>query len=180
MHSPLVAQNCNKHLPFLLMSGSPCCPITPYQVALSMPTCALKSPKRTRDSDEVAFPNATSTSSRKASYCDSMIGAYTCKIGYTEIAPAALALEDKPFLPVVPSQRHIQLCWGSQVSQHQLEQTLLHQHLSRKFSTHRSTRQFQNPGALLMKFPQHQGDTVGLRKQAPALFLSVTKRSSSR
>ena len=80
MHSPLVAQNCNKHLPFLLMSGSPCCPITPFQVALSMPTCALKSPKRTRDSDEVAFPNATSTSSRKASYCDSVLGAYTCNI----------------------------------------------------------------------------------------------------
>ena len=80
---------------------------------------------------------------------------------YTEIASAALALEDKPFLPVVLSQRHIQLCWGSQVSQHQLEQTLLHQHLSRKISTHRSTRQFQNPGALLMKFPQHQG-VVGI------------------
>ena len=76
---------------------------------------------------------------------------------YTEITPAALALEDKPFFPVVPSQRHSQLCWGSQVSQHQLEQTLLHQHLSRKFSTHRSTRQFQNPGALLMKFRQYQG-----------------------
>ena len=81
MHSPLVAQSCKKHLPFLLMSGSPCCQITPFRVALSMPTCALKSiPKRTRDSDDVAFPNATSTSSRKASYCDSMLGAYTCKI----------------------------------------------------------------------------------------------------
>ena len=45
-----------------------------------MPTCALKSPKRTWDSDEVAFPNATSTSSRKTSYCGSMLGAYTCKI----------------------------------------------------------------------------------------------------
>ena len=116
------------------LSGSPCCPITPFQVALSMPTCALKSFKRTRHSDEVAFPNATSTSSRKASSCDSLLGAYTCKIQrYTEIAPAALALEDKPFLPLAPSQRHTQLCWGSQVSQHQLEQTLLHQHLSRKF-----------------------------------------------
>ena len=154
MHSPLVAQNCNKHLPFLLMSGSPCCPITPFQVALSMPTCALKSPKRTRDSDEVAFPNATSTSSRKASYCDSMLGAYTCNIH---------------------RDRSCSLSF-----RRQLEQTLLHQHLSRKFFTHRSTRQFQNPGALLMKFPQHQGDTVGLRIQAPALFLSVTKRSSSR
>ena len=178
MHSPLVAQNCNKHLPFLLMSGSPCCPITLFQVALSMPTCALKSPKRTRDSDEVAFPNATSTSSEKASYYDSMFGAYTCNIHRDR--SCSLSLEDKPFLPVVPSQRHIQLRWGSQVSQHQLEQTLLHQHLSRKFSTHRSTRQFQNPGGLLMKFPQHQGDTVGLRKQAPAFFLSVSKRSSSR
>ena len=62
------------------MSGSPCCQITPFQVALSRPTCALKSPERTRNSDEVAFPNATLTSSRKASYCDSMLGAYTCKI----------------------------------------------------------------------------------------------------
>ena len=99
---------------------------------------------------------------------------------YTKIAPAALALEDKPFLQEAPSQRHTQLCWVTQVSQHQLEQTLLHQHVSRKFSTHRSTRQFQNLGTLLMKFPQHQGDTAGFRKQAPALFLSVTKRSSSR
>ena len=30
---------------------------------------------------------------------------------------------------MVPSQRHTQPCWSSQVSQHQLEQTLLHQHL---------------------------------------------------
>ena len=80
MHSPLVAQNCGKHLPFLLMSGSPCCPITPFQVALSMPTCALTSPERTRNSDEVAFPHATSTSRRNASYCDSMLGAYTRKM----------------------------------------------------------------------------------------------------
>ena len=41
------------------------------------------------------------------------------------------------FSLVVPSLRHTQLCWGSQVSQHQLEQTLLHQHLNRNFSTHR-------------------------------------------
>ena len=126
----------------------------------------------------IAFPNATSTSSKKALNCDSMLGAYTCR--YTEIATAALALENKPFLPVVPSQRYTQPCWGSQVSQHQLEQTLLHERLSKKFSSPRSTRQFQNPGALSMKFPQYQDDTAGLRKQAPALFLSVTKRFNSR
>ena len=178
MHSPLVAQNCNKHLPFLLMSGSPCCPITPFYVALSMPTCALKSPKRTRDSDEVAFPNATSTSSRKASYCDSMLGAYTCKIRRDRSCSLSFRRQTLPPSGTQLTTHSAML--GSQVSQHQLEQTLLHQHLSRKISTHRSTRQFQNLGALLMKFPQHQGDTVGLRKQAPALFLSVTKRSSSR
>ena len=66
--------------PFLLMSRSPCCPRTHFQVALSMPICALKSPKRTRDSDELASINATSTFFRKASCCDSMLGAYTCKI----------------------------------------------------------------------------------------------------
>ena len=100
--------------------------------------------------------------------------------GCPEIASAALALEDTPFLSIAPSQQHTQPCWGSQVSQHQLEQTLLHQHRRRKFFTHRSTRQFQNPGALLMKFPEHQGDTAVLREQASALFLSMTKRSSSR
>ena len=121
------------------------------------------------------FPHAIS---RKASYCDSMLGAYTCKIHRDH--SCSLSFRRQTLVPVVPSQRHSQLCWGSQVSQHQLEQTLLHQHLSRKFSTHRSTRQFQNPSALLMKFRQYQGDTVGLRKQAPALFLSVTKRSSFR
>ena len=180
MHSPLVAQNCNKHLPFLLMSGSPCCPITPFQVPLSMPTCALKSPKRTRDSDEVAFPNATSTSSRKASYCDSMLGAYTCTIHRDRSCSLSFRRQTLPPSGTQSTAHSATVCWGSQVSQHQLEQTLLHQHLSIKFSTHRSTRQFQNPGALLMKFPQHQGDTVGLRKQAPALFQSVTKCSSSR
>ena len=80
MHSPMVAQNCNKHFPFLLISRSPCCSTTFFQVALSMPACALKLPKRTRDSDEVAFYNAILTSFRKASYCDFMLGAYTCKI----------------------------------------------------------------------------------------------------
>ena len=74
------------------MSGLPCCPITPFQVALSMPTCALKSPKRTRDSDEVAFSSATSTSSRKTSYCDSILGhKVRTPARYTEIAPAYLA-----------------------------------------------------------------------------------------
>ena len=141
MHSLLVAQNCNKHFPLVLMSESPCCPITPFHVALSMPKCALKSLKRTRDSDEVAFPNTISTSSRKALYCDSMLGVYTCNIHrYILLLYATLALEYKPFLPVIPIQRRTQPCWGSQASQHRLEQTLLDQHRSRKFSTHRSTR----------------------------------------
>ena len=152
-------------------------PITPFQAALSMPTCALKSPKRTWDSNEVAFPNATSTSSRKTSYCDSVLDGYTCKIHRD--CSCSLSFRRRT-LPVVPSQRHTQPCWGSQVSQHQLKQALLHQHRSRKFFTHRSIRQFQNPGALLMKLQQHQGDTAELRKQASDLFLSVTKRSSSR
>ena len=89
----------------------------------------------------------------------------------TEIAPAALALEDKPFLLLVSSQRHTQLCWSSQVSQHQLEQ-ILHQHLSRKFSTQ----------PLNSTVPEHrsfQGDTAGLPKQASVFFLSVAKCFSS-
>ena len=38
---------------------------------------------------------------------------------HTEIASTALAIEDKPFLPVIPSQRHnqiYQICWSSQLS----------------------------------------------------------------
>ena len=99
---------------------------------------------------------------------------------YTKIAPAALALENKPFLPVIPSQRHTQPGWGPQVSQYQLKQTLLYQHRIRKISTHRSTRHFQNPGALLIKLPQYQGDTARFPIQAAPLFLSVMKRSSTR
>ena len=52
--------------------GLPCCPVILFQVALSMPSCAPKLPERTSDFDEVAISNLTSTSSRKASYFDSM------------------------------------------------------------------------------------------------------------
>ena len=85
-----------------------------------MPTCALKSPKRTRDSDEVAFPNATSTSSRKALYCDSILGAYTCKIHRDRSCSLSFRRQTLP-----PSGTQ-----STTLSQHQLEQTLLHQHLS--------------------------------------------------
>ena len=68
MHSPLVAQNCSKHLPFLLMSESPCLPKTPFHVLSSVPTCALKSPSRTIDSTDVTFCKATPTSSKKDWY----------------------------------------------------------------------------------------------------------------
>ena len=139
-----------------------------------MPTCALKSPKRTRDSDEVAFPLATSTSSRKTWYCDSTLSAYTCTIHRDRSCSLSFRRQALPSSGT-QSTTH-SACWGSQVSQHQLEQTLSHQHPSRKFfTTHRSTRQFQNPAALMMTFPQYQGDTAGLRKQVLALFLSGDK-----
>ena len=68
MHSPLVAQNYSKHLPFLLMSKSTCLPITPFYVLSSVPTCALKLPSRTIDSVDVTFCKAAPTSSKKGWY----------------------------------------------------------------------------------------------------------------
>ena len=65
MHSLLVAQNCSKHLPFLLMSESPCVPITPFHVLSSVPRRALKSPSRTIDSADVTFCKTISTLSKK-------------------------------------------------------------------------------------------------------------------
>ena len=88
---------------------------------------------------------------------------------YTEIAPAALALEDKTFSPSV-----IQSTTFSHVGAHKQANTSLNTHC-------RINTGVENfPPAFLMKFPQHQGDTAGLRKQAPVLFLLVTKCSSSR
>ena len=50
MLSPLLEQSCNKYWPFWFALAIPCLPITPFHVSLSVPTCALKSPKRTIDS----------------------------------------------------------------------------------------------------------------------------------
>ena len=74
-----------------------------------MPTCALKSPKRTWDSDEVAFPMQPQLPPERLRTV--VLCSVRTSARYTEIAPTALALEDKPFLPVVPSQRHTRLCW---------------------------------------------------------------------
>ena len=75
MHSPLVAQNCSKHLLFLLVLESPCLPITLFHVLLSLFTCVLKSPSKTIDSVYVTFCKATPTSSKKGWYCASVFGA---------------------------------------------------------------------------------------------------------
>ena len=77
---PLVAQNCSKHLPFLLMSQSPCLPITPFHVLSSVLTCALRSSSRKIDYAVVTFCKATPTSSKKSWYCVSAFGAYSCKM----------------------------------------------------------------------------------------------------
>ena len=55
----MVAQKCSKHLAFLLMSESPCLPITPFHVLSSVPTCVLKSPSKTIDSAAVTFCETT-------------------------------------------------------------------------------------------------------------------------
>ena len=80
MHNPLVAQNCSKHLPFLLISKSPCFPITPFHVLSSVPTCALKLQCSTIDSADVSFCKATPTSSKKGWYRASAFGPYTYKM----------------------------------------------------------------------------------------------------
>ena len=65
LRSLLVAENCRKRLPFLLLSESLCLPITPFHVLLSVSTCALKLPSRTSDSADATFCKATLTSFKK-------------------------------------------------------------------------------------------------------------------
>ena len=91
-----------------------------------MPTCVLKSPKRTKDCDEVAFPNAASMSSRKASYSDFILVRTPAR--HAKIAAAALTVEDKSFL-LSPNGTQItthSAMLRSQASQRQHEQQLLH------------------------------------------------------
>ena len=57
---------------------TPCFPITPFQVSVSVPTCALKSPIRTVDSVADTRRRASFTSSTKAWYSLVALGAYTC------------------------------------------------------------------------------------------------------
>ena len=126
---------------------------------------------------KLRFPMQPQPAPEKLSYCDSMLGACPCKTRRDRFC--SISFRRRTLSTVVLSQRPTETCWDSQVSRHQLQQTLVHQHLSRKFSIHCSTRLFQNPGALLMKFSQHRGDAVELPKQAPARFLSRTKCYSS-
>ena len=78
MRSPLLQQSCNKYLPFSFSPVTPCFPITPFHVSVSVPTCALKSPIRTVDSVVDTRRRASFTSSTKAWYSLVAWGAYTC------------------------------------------------------------------------------------------------------
>ena len=78
MRSPLLQQSCNKYLPFSFGLVTPCFPITPFHVSVSVPTCAIKSPIRTVDSVADARRRASFTSSTKVWYSLVALGAYTC------------------------------------------------------------------------------------------------------
>ena len=77
-----------------MVTDLPCCPIAPFQGA-------LKSPKRRRNSDEVAF---LSKRLRTVILCEVRTPAKQ-----SETALAVLALGDKAFLVVLASQRHTQV-----------------------------------------------------------------------
>ena len=78
MRSPLLHQSCNKYLPLSFIPVTPCFPITPFHVSVSVPTCALKSPIRTVDSVGDTRRRASFTSSIKAWYSFVALGAYIC------------------------------------------------------------------------------------------------------
>ena len=67
----LLQQSCNKYRPFSFNAVSPCLPITPFHglsfnVSLSVPMCALKSPKTIIDFVDPTFWRTSLTSSTKA------------------------------------------------------------------------------------------------------------------
>jgi len=59
MDSPWRAQKSNNRTPLWFRSGGPFLPITPFQVSLSLPKWALKSPSRTRESPAGALSRCT-------------------------------------------------------------------------------------------------------------------------
>ena len=99
-HSPLVAQNYNRHHAFL-----PCCPITPLQVALIVPfPRALKSSKQTLM--KWLFPKQPHFL-QKVSCCDFILGVNTT-VRHTEIARCNLSLITQThWYPVNGTLRHV-------------------------------------------------------------------------
>ena len=63
--SPLLEQSCNKYWQFWFALAIPCLLITPFHVSLSVPTCALKYPKRTIDSEFATLERTSFTSCTK-------------------------------------------------------------------------------------------------------------------
>ena len=119
MHSPLVAQNCSKHLPFLLVLESPCLPITLFHVLLSLFICVLKSPSRTIDSVDVTFCKATPTFTKERTLSQDMstLSAYLqtwrLKLSHTKTMTAAFHLnnqEAKGELKVYNNSRLLPFC----------------------------------------------------------------------
>ena len=69
IHDSLLQQSCNKYLPFSFSPVTPCFPITPFHVSVSVPTCALKSHIRTVDSGADTRRRASFTSSTLTREC---------------------------------------------------------------------------------------------------------------
>ena len=109
MQSPLLPQNCNKYRPFSLNAGSACLPITPFRVSLSVPMCALKSPKRIVDSVDPTLWKASLTSSTKAWYSLTALG-HTPAISITT-DPLLWTSTYRPVIPKESNRTH-SLKWG--------------------------------------------------------------------
>ena len=138
MHSLLVAQSYSKYLPFLLMSESPCLPITPFHVLLLVFTCAFKPPFV--DSANATFCKATPTLSKEGLYCVSVFGAHICKMHSDRSCSLSIRRQI-----VSPSGIQSVTQWTNEDLQDRLplpEQTWLHLNLNRKAFSLYSIQQY--------------------------------------
>ena len=78
MRSPLLQQSCYKHLPFSFSPVTPCFPIKPFHVSVSVPTCALKFSTRTVDSVGDTWRRSSFILTTKAWYSLEAMAAYIC------------------------------------------------------------------------------------------------------
>jgi len=134
IQSPLLQQSWNRHLRFSFKPGTPCLPISPFHVCVSIPMCELKFFVRTVTQRVILESRALLfTSSSKAWYSLAALGTYTCNRHIDWFSTLSFNMQTRDprgTQSSIPSDNR-----GLVVSPHPLVQTNLDQLQNRRAST---------------------------------------------